>query len=119
MGIRLDPKAFGAVKRRFEGNNQPDIRTKEATQERNRSMRRQRELFGYNETGFRLVGEQAEDSWTAAAEIQEQTEAKALQARQQLDLLGRPEVIAHCGKEIADWLDPKGTLQKTGLLIID
>lgn len=27
--------------------------------------------------------------------------------------------IAHCSREIADWLDPTGTLQRAGLLVVD
>lgn len=29
-----------------------------------------------------------------------------------------PEVVAHCGAELAAWLDPAGALQKAGLLIV-
>lgn len=30
-----------------------------------------------------------------------------------------PEVIAHCGPDMAAWIDPDGSLQRAGLLIVD
>ena len=27
--------------------------------------------------------------------------------------------VAHCTKDMADWLDPEGALQKAGLLVVD
>lgn len=39
--------------------------------------------------------------------------------RRPLDIPAAPDVVAHCTADIAAWIDPSGTLQAAGLLIVE
>jgi hypothetical protein len=67
-----------------------------------------------------LTCETTGDGWRESERLQAERDARALQDKQQQSLFDQaPGVAAHCGREMAAWLDPNGTLQKTGLLIVD